>query len=55
MAHIVVLGAGLGGAIMAYELKDQAEHIVGSEEGTPWDGFPYEDLLETLSSSPGAT
>jgi sulfide:quinone oxidoreductase len=23
MAHIVVLGAGLGGAIMAYELKDQ--------------------------------
>ena len=23
MAHIVVLGAGLGGAIMAYELKDK--------------------------------
>lgn len=23
MAHIVVLGAGLGGAIMAYELRDQ--------------------------------
>ena len=23
MAHVVVLGAGLGGAIMAYELKDQ--------------------------------
>ncbi|MDE3080026.1 MAG: NAD(P)/FAD-dependent oxidoreductase, partial [Paracoccaceae bacterium] len=23
MAHIVVLGAGLGGSIMAYELKDQ--------------------------------
>ncbi len=23
MAHVVVMGAGLGGAIMAYELKDQ--------------------------------
>ena len=23
MAHIVVLGAGLGGTIMAYEMKDQ--------------------------------
>ena len=23
MAHIVILGAGLGGAIMAYEMKDQ--------------------------------
>ena len=23
MAHVVVLGAGLGGAIMAYELKEQ--------------------------------
>ena len=23
MAHIVVLGAGLGGVIMAYEMKDQ--------------------------------
>ena len=23
MAHIVVLGAGLGGSIMAYELKEQ--------------------------------
>jgi sulfide:quinone oxidoreductase len=23
MAHIVVLGAGLGGSIMAYEMKDQ--------------------------------
>lgn len=23
MAHVVVLGAGLGGAIMAYEVKDQ--------------------------------
>jgi hypothetical protein len=23
MAHVVVLGAGLGGAIMAYEMKDQ--------------------------------
>ncbi|MCB1376627.1 MAG: NAD(P)/FAD-dependent oxidoreductase, partial [Rhodobacteraceae bacterium] len=23
MAHVVVLGAGLGGTIMAYELKDQ--------------------------------
>jgi len=23
MAHVVVLGAGLGGSIMAYELRDQ--------------------------------
>jgi len=23
MAHIVVLGAGLGGVIMAYEMRDQ--------------------------------
>ncbi|MBU1306001.1 MAG: FAD-dependent oxidoreductase, partial [Alphaproteobacteria bacterium] len=30
MSHIVVLGAGLGGTIMAYELRDQlgAEHKV---------------------------
>ena len=23
MSHVVVLGAGLGGAIMAYEMRDQ--------------------------------
>lgn len=36
MAHVVVLGAGLGGALMAYELKEQlreSDHLTVVGQG----------------------
>ena len=38
MAHVVVLGAGLGGAIQAYELK---ETLTGSDTITVISNKPY--------------
>ncbi len=40
-------------AEVAYELKDSASVIVGSEETIPGDGFPYKDILTPLIADPG--
>jgi len=40
-------------AAVAYELKDSAEVIVGSEDIAPLVGFPYNMLLAKLAASPG--
>ena len=37
---------------IAYEIKDYAEVIVGSEESTPGQGFPYESILTDLNNNP---
>ena len=36
MAHVVVLGAGLGGSIMAYELRDKLRVFTRARE---WDRY----------------
>lgn len=38
---------------VAYEIKDGAEFIVGSEESIPPAGFPYNRILEALTAEPG--
>ncbi len=40
-------------AAVAYELKDSAEVIVGSQEIVPGDGYPYTELLGRLSADTG--
>jgi len=40
-------------ASVAYEFKDSAEVIVGSEEEIPGSGYSYTTLLNQLSSDPG--
>jgi len=40
-------------ASVAYEIKDGAELIVGSEEITPFNGFPYSAILRDLAANPG--
>ena len=40
-------------ASVAYELKDKADVIVGSEEIVPGNGFPYDTILKALNSNPG--
>jgi len=40
-------------ASVAYEMKDDAEVIVGSEENIPGAGFPYDSILAALTSDPG--
>ncbi len=38
---------------VAYELKDTAKVIVGSEETIPGDSYPYDTILGPLTASPG--
>ena len=40
-------------AEVAYELKDSANVIVGSEESVPDDSFPYNTFLAQLAADPG--
>lgn len=42
-------------AEVAYELKDYAATIVGSEEVVPGDSYPYEAILAKLESNPGVS
>jgi len=37
---------------VAYQLRDSVEVTVGSEEEEPFDGWPYDQVLETLKNSP---
>ena len=38
---------------VAYEFKDSAEVVVGSEEVIPGDSYPYDAILGPLSANPG--
>jgi len=38
---------------VAYEFKDAADVIVGSEEVVPGDSYPYADILGPLAANPG--
>lgn len=38
---------------VAYEVKDAARILVGSEELVPLDGWPYNDILRVLALNPG--
>lgn len=40
-------------ASVVYELKDKTDVVVGSEEIIPYQGFPYDTVLEKLNSNPG--
>jgi hypothetical protein len=40
-------------AAVAYELKDSASVIVGSEETIPGDSYPYDTILGPLAANPG--
>ncbi|HAM35699.1 MAG TPA: hypothetical protein DEB40_07735 [Elusimicrobia bacterium] len=42
-------------AEVAYQVKDFAEYIVGSEETEPGDGYTYDALLKPLTSRPAMT
>jgi len=37
----------------AYEIRDDADIMVASEQTEPWDGWPYQTLLADLAASPG--
>ena len=39
-------------AEVAYEVRDQASYIVGSEESPPEEGYPYDDSLRKLVADP---
>ncbi len=50
---IVACDACLMGMVeVAYPLRDCADYFVASEETVPWDGYPYQDILSELASSP---
>jgi hypothetical protein len=38
---------------VAYEVKDVAAYIAGSEESPPGEGYPYDDFLGRLVANPG--
>lgn len=40
-------------AAVAYELRDAADVVVGSEEIIPGDGYPYDKILGPLTGTPG--
>ena len=40
---------------VAYQVKDSVDIIVGSEEVVPNDGWPYDDILSSLTSNPSMT
>lgn len=40
-------------ASVAYEFKDKAEVLVGSEEVIPGNGYPYTAILTSLATNPG--
>ncbi len=40
-------------ASVAYEMKDDAGIIVGSEKNIPGEGFPYDSILSVLAANPG--
>lgn len=42
----------MGMAEVASEVSDASEIMFASEEVTPWNGFPYDDLLQALQSNP---
>lgn len=37
---------------VAYEVRDSVDIVVASEETEPWDGWPYDDILNSLINSP---
>jgi hypothetical protein len=39
-------------AEIAYELRDQASYIAGSEESPPGEGYPYDAFLQRLAQNP---
>ena len=41
-------------ASVAYEIKDNADFIVGAEETVPGAGFPYDTILNALNAAPSA-
>ena len=45
----------MGGVEIHYQLKDNVDVIVGSEEITPLEGYPYDFILNFLRSDPLAT
>ena len=40
-------------AEVAFELREHADFILGSEESVPGEGFPYDKLLQALVDEPG--
>ena len=40
---------------VAYQVRDQAEYLVGSQETEPGEGWPYATILQALSSNPTMT
>ncbi|RKY87788.1 hypothetical protein DRQ11_05320 [candidate division KSB1 bacterium] len=45
----------MGMVEVAYEIKDHALVMVGSEETEPWDGWPYDTILADLVATPTMT
>lgn len=40
---------------VAYEIKDHADFVVGSEESPPGEGYPYDDVLKVFRDNPDDT
>lgn len=40
-------------AEVAFELRDHADYILGSEESVPGEGYPYDKILQALLDDPG--
>lgn len=40
---------------VAYEVKDHAEFVVGSEESPPGEGYPYQEVFKAFRDNPDAT
>lgn len=40
---------------VAYALRNVASYVVGSEEVEPWDGWPYDTILQALNLNPTMT
>jgi len=55
-AELIGFDACLMGMVeVAYEIRDQGEVLVGSEETEPGDGWPYDTILQDLTNNPSWT
>jgi len=52
-AHLIGFDACQMGMVeVAYEIRSHGEVMVGSEENEPWDGWPYDTILQDLANNP---
>jgi hypothetical protein len=56
--HFSIIGFDaclMGNLEVAYQIREHTDIYVGSEETIPWEGWPYDRILESLTKKPSMT